>query len=487
MNSQQAEQTLAEDVAGFLRDPLGFVYYAYPWGVKDTPLAHADGPDDWQIEVLSAIRDRDVERTTRIAVASGHGVGKTALVAWINHWFQAVHPNNQAVTTANTQNQLLGKTWRELAYWSNMSVISHWFDWTATRFTRADDEKYRKTWFAQAVPWSATNTEAFAGLHARDVMVVFDEASAIENVIWEVTEGAMTTEGALWLAFGNPTRNTGRFRECFPGGDFDHRWHTIQVDSRTAKMTNKAQIDEWVEDYGEDSDFVRVRVKGEFPRASSAQFIASDTVDDARRRSIDGYEHEPVVVGVDVARFGDDQTVVVVRQGLKLHSLSKVRGQSTVEVARLAVAIRDEWSADAIFVDGIGIGAGVVDILRDMNIDNVFDVVVSQTAQDEEKYANKRAEVWGRMRDWLQRGADIPEDKELKAHLTGIEYGYNAKMQIQLEKKSDMKKRGLDSPDTAEAVAMTFAESVAGVSTGAGYSELQKSREAQGSANWRVL
>lgn len=486
MKATEAEKALARDISQFLYDPLGFVYYAYPWGMEKTPLAQQDGPDKWQRDVLEAIGARDITKTFRLAVASGHGVGKTALVSWLNHWFVALHPHPQSVTTANTMNQLIGKTWRELAFWSNMSVIEHWFDWTATRFTHADPQ-HRKTWYAQAVPWSANNTEAFAGLHARDVMVIFDEASAIDDVIWEVTEGAMTTPGAIWLAFGNPTRNTGRFRHCFPGGDFAHRWQSFKVDSRTAKMANKAQLDEWVEDYGEDSDFVRVRVRGEFPRASSAQFISSELVTECMKRQIEGYEHEPIVVGVDVARFGDDQTVIPVRQGLKVLGMHKFRGKDNVEVARLAVGIRDEYDADAIFVDGVGLGAGVVDVLRDMNIPNVFDVVVSEKAQDFEKYSNKRAELWGRMRDWLMRGASLPDDKELRAHLTGLEYGYNTKMQIQLEKKTDMKKRGLESPDCADALALTFAETIERRTDSAKYSELQKMRRAAGSSNWRIL
>src|SRR5207342_2270793 len=129
-----------------------------------------------------------------------------------------------------------------------------------------------------AVPWRADRPEAFAGTHEQHVLILMDEASAIADLIWETTEGAMTTPGALWLAFGNPTRSSGRFKECFAGGRFAHRWQTTQVDSRTAKMADQAQIEQWLTDYGEDSDFVRVRVKGLFPRQAVGQFIGEDLI-----------------------------------------------------------------------------------------------------------------------------------------------------------------------------------------------------------------
>lgn len=197
------------------------------------------------------------------------------------------------------------------ALWGSAQLNGHWFKWTATKFYQVDNPE---TWFMSAVPWSKERPEAFAGLHAEHVLVIFDEASAVDDVIWETASGAMTTPGAIWLVLGNPTRNTGRFHGCF--NRFKHRWTTRQIDSRTAKMANKKQIQQWVDDYGEDSDFVRVRVRGVFPRSGSCQLISSSLVDEASKRvlRLDVYQHAAKIIGVDVARFGDDQCALIKRQ-----------------------------------------------------------------------------------------------------------------------------------------------------------------------------
>ncbi len=308
------------------------------------------------------------------------------------------------------------------------------------------------------IPWSERNTEAFAGLHnaGKRILVVFDEASAIPDNIWEVTEGALTDEDTeiIWLAFGNPTRNTGRLRECF--GKLKHRWSHRKVDSRTVPGTNKTQIAQWVEDYGEDSDFIRVRVKGEFPRAGTRQFISGDIVDEAVKRTVEVPFGTPKILSVDVARFGDDQSVVAMRHGRKLETLIKFRGLDTMQLSSEISALITSSRPDAVFVDGVGVGGGVVDRLRQMG-HMVIDVNAGRAPDTENKdtHVNKRVEMWDRMKKWLD-GADIPDDQDLKDELIGIEYGYDNRMRLQLEKKSDMKKRGLSSPDCADAVSLGF-------------------------------
>lgn len=456
--ARNIEEQIADAVAEFVYDPFGYVLFVFPWGEAGTSLANEAGPDVWQEDILRAIGQGllTAEQAVQIAVASGHGIGKTALIAWIIHWFSSTRPNPQIVCTANTKQQLEQKTWREVAKWNKLAINGHWFNWTATKFYLADSPE---DWFAAAVPWSEERSEAFAGTHEKHVLVIYDEASKIADVIWEVTEGAMTTLGSLWIAFGNPTQNTGRFKECF--GKFRHRWITRQIDSRTAKMANKKQIDQWVEDYGEDSDFVRVRVKGEFPRAGSAQFIPEDVIDRAAGRQIHlaDYSHAPIVLGVDVARFGEDQTVLYVRQGLATLKVVKVRGKDTMWTASEAARLHDEMRCDAIFIDDTGVGGGVTDRLRQLNYKPI-PVVVGESALNDKKYFNKRAEIWGLMKEWLSAGGCIPDDVELKDDLKGPEYGFDAKERLQLEKKVDMKARGLASPDTAEALAVTFAQPV---------------------------
>jgi len=457
------EQQLAEDIASYFDNLAGFIMYAFPWGEEGGALSKQDGMDTWQIEVANEISEKvklgmnvneAVQAAIRVAVSSGHGIGKSALVAWIIIWFVSTRPHPQVVVTANTQAQLTNKTWRELAKWHRLSLNKHWFQWTATKFYL---KEHPETWYASAIPWSEKNSEAFAGTHEEHVLMIFDEASAVADCIWEVCEGAMTTPGAMWICFGNPTRNTGRFFDCF--GEFSHRWITRHIDSRTAKMANRVQLDEWVHDYGEDSDFVRVRVRGVFPRAGSAQFISSEDVRDCVAYKAEGYGSQPLVFGCDVARFGYNNSVIVKRRGRKHLETKKWNGISTMDfAAHIAREIMNE-SPDAVFVDGAGVGGGVIDRLTELGF-NVIEVQAAGSPEDGDRYFNKRMECWARMNDWIKAGADIIDDKELTKGLVSPEYFYTASNKLQLEKKEDMKKRGLESPDDADALALTFAERV---------------------------
>lgn len=428
MNDAQAILTFRDDPADYVR----CVFQAEP--------------DKWQAEALAAIATGQ-----RLAVASGHGVGKTALTSWLIHWFMSTRPNPQVVVTANTKNQLDSKTWRELAKWNQRAINGGWFGHSATRFALKEAPD---TWFASAIPWTENNSEAFAGTHEDHVLNVFDEASSIPDVIWDVVEGSMTTPGAKWAAFGNPTRNTGRFRECW--GRFRHRWHTMQVDSRTAQQADKAQIEAWIADYGIDSDFVKVRVLGEFPSQSASQFINGADVDACRVYKAQGFETLPKVLAADIARFGDDQSVIAKRQGRKVLPLVPWRGLDLMASAdKIAEAI-DDYEPDAVVVDETGIGSGVVDRLRQLNY-KVFGFNGGETAKDSDTYRNRRAEVWGLMRDALRHRVELPDDRELAQDLIGPEYHFTPTQQLLLERKEDMKKRGLASPDKGDAVAMTWA------------------------------
>lgn len=449
------EAELAEDIASYYYDLYGLIMYLFPWGEKGTLLEDFDGPDVWQKELLDSISEGLKNGLTiQEAISSGHGIGKSCVSAWIIIALMSLRPHLRGTVTANTEKQLSTKTWAELAVWHKLAINKHWFNWTATKFAHKDHDE---TWFVSAIPQSEHNSEAFAGLHAKYVLVIFDEASAIPDIIWEVTEGAMTTPEAVWVVFGNPTKNTGRFRDCFVGGKFTHRWNNRKIDSRSAKMTDKKKIKEWLDDYGEDSDFFRIRVRGEFPRAGSNQFIGSDIVLECKQRTLEPREYvfHKTLIGVDVARFGDDRSVIVIRQGPKLFEPIVFRGKDNMELASDVIDAFRENNATAVYVDGIGVGSGVVDRLKQLKIP-VVDVVVSEASTKPREYANMRAELWGGVRGWLRDGADIPFDSELESDLIAPEYGYNPKMQIVLESKKDIKQRTGQSPDIAEALAMTF-------------------------------
>lgn len=470
---------LAEAIAKFDHNPLGFVLFAYPWGQPGTPLED-EAPDIWQVNFLIALQEElekrrgpeaAVQRAIRMATASGHGIGKTTLVAWIIDWFMSTRVCPHIVVTANTATQLETKTWRELSKWHRLSINESWFTWTATKFYNKEKPEL---WSAICQPWSKDRSEAFAGTHEKHVLVIYDEASAIDDVIWEVTEGAMTTPGAIWLVFGNPTRNVGRFRECFR--KFRKVWRVFQVDSRDARKSNKAEIEEWIESYGEDSDFVRVRVAGKFPRSSTSQFIPTDIVEaaqarwKARRRGKSGDDFEgwddgvpdtvPLILACDPARFGHNDSVIGLRRGSVFRVIARYNGLDTVELAhRIAVFIQLH-QPDAVFVDEPGIGSGVVDTLRHLGYD-VIGVNTGLPAFRSDQFFNRRAEMWWLLRDWLKAGAILDDNKDLLTDLIGPEYGFAGRDLVQLETKEDMRLRNLPSPDLADCLALTFAAPVA--------------------------
>jgi hypothetical protein len=454
LSEEQIEDELLTAMAGFYDDPYGFVMFAFDWGHGE--LADEDGPDTWQREQLEGIGKHLRENPAdnfREATASGHGSGKTALTAWIILWAMSTRPQLNGVVTANTLSQLSNKTWRELALWHKRAINKHWFRWAATKFMHVQDPE---TWYIAAVPNSEHNSEAFAGLHSAEKLIIFDEASGIPDKIWEVTEGAMSDGSSIWLVYGNPTKNTGKFRNCF---DKDKRWRTRNIDTRTVKRTDKQEIADMIEAYGgEDTDPVRVRVRGLFPKAASTQFMPIDLVSGAMARELPIESHfmMPIVVGADVARYGDDKSVIAVRQGRKLLELKTYSGLDTMTFAhQVSVAIR-KFKPIATFVDVVGIGAGVVDRLRMLGYD-IIEVNGGTKAREEDRWADKRAEMWVRMREWLE-GADIPDHQELYEGLIGVQYFFDDKERLRLERKADMKKRDLKSPDEADAIALTFAE-----------------------------
>lgn len=459
------EQGIIDLVSSCYLDPLRYVQIAFPWGQGE--LARFDGPDEWQIEILAIIRDKmhdgviGITEAIQIAVASGHGIGKSALVAWVILWAISTREDTKGVVTANTESQLKTKTWAELSKWHRLCLNSHWFSLTATAIF-SKDSTHEKTWRVDQVVWSERNTEAFAGLHNQGgrVLLIFDEASAIPDLIWEVSEGALTDADTeiIWAAFGNPTRTIGRFRECF--AKFKHRWVTRQIDSRTVKITNKVQLQKFVDDYGEDSDFVRVRIKGQFPRASADALLGPDDIDEAMQRSypLEAIQHAPVVLGGDVARQGDDQSALARRQGLVMYPIKHYKIPDSVLVAGQFAMEQDEHQADAMFIDSTGgWGAGVVDTLRHRNYAPI-EVYFSGKATDA-RYFNKRSEMYFELANWIKEGGALPYDPELKEELCAVTFTFQGD-KFRLCEKDDIKDQIGRSPDKADACALTFAYNV---------------------------
>lgn len=467
---RQTELDLADEIAKYYHDPLGFVRFAYPWG-EDGAIKDHEGPDKWQCDFLEEV-GRSVTtnnfdgispvKPSRFSVSSGHGIGKSTIVAWVVDWIMSTRPDCQGTVTANTFPQLQSKTWAAIQRWTSLCITSHWFKVGGEKMVHKD---FPATWFCTAQTCREENSEAFAGQHAAEStsFYIFDEASAIPDKIYEVAEGGQTDGEPMWFLFGNPTRNSGRFHEACFGRERDY-WNSRCIDSRECRFTNKALIGEWLEKYGEDSDWFRVRVRGLPPRASDAQFIDSERVFEAQKRHVEVLPDEPLVLGIDLARGGSDDNVLRYRRGLDARSIPAVvipgekARDSMFMVTKIATEI-EQRKPDAVFLDATGgsVGGPIGDRLRQLGF-KVIDVQFGGQPPDP-KCLNMRAYMWKRLRDWIAIGA-IDKSTGLEMDLCGPGYHADRQDRLVLESKESMKDRGLDSPDDADALALTFAQPV---------------------------
>ncbi len=461
-------------------DPLAFVMFAFPWGKAGTPLERFSGPRKWQQLELKRVAEHIKENKARMlngeapkvyqsATASGRGVGKSTFVAWMNLWMMSCVLGSTSITTANTEPQLKSRTWAELGKWHTLLINSHWFEKTvlALRPQPWFEDALRKQlridtgyYYAQAQLWSEESPDAFAGAHNyAGVLVLFDEASGIPKPIWTVTEGFFTEPSLhrYWFCFSNPRRNTGEFYECFHKSR--NFWHRRNLDSRTVEGTDVGHLNQIIEKHGADSDEARIEVKGEFPKQGDKQFIAREIVEGSMARAVEPDLYAGLIMGVDIARFGDDSTVIRFRRGRDAKTIPavKLKGKDNMEVANECAFWIEKYRPDAVCIDA-GNGTGVIDRLREMKF-KVHEVWFGSKSGEEE-YADLRTEMWAKMRDWLQ-GGSIDDDPDLKDDLVGPEYGFDKLERVKLESKEHMKKRGIASPDNGDALAVTFAVKVA--------------------------
>ncbi len=467
------EQALIDLVGKYANDPYGWVLMAYPWG-EEGPLKDHTGPDDWQADFLKAWGDElrknafdglKAVAPVRRVVSSGHGIGKSVMVAWIVDFLMSTRPHCQGTVTANTFTQLETKTWSAIQRWTKLCITSHWFSVTSNRMYQVDS---KDSWFCAPQSSKEDNSEAFAGQHAADStsFYIFDEASAIPQGIFEVAEGGLTDGEPHEFLFGNPTRNSGFFYDaCF--GRMRSRWNPTIVDSRQSRFTNKAQIEEWATDYGEDSDFFRVRVLGLPPSASDAQFIDQNRVLEAQRRQVVVLPDEPLVAGADLAWGGGDDNVIRFRRGSDARSIAPIRikGEFTRDPGVLTNRLADVLTRDydgrkvaMLFLDSAGIAGPIASRLRQLGHKNVQEVNFGSDSPDP-KCRFMRDFMWQKMKEWLLSGA-IDKHPELEADLTGPGIRPDNRQRVWLESKETMKKRGVDSPDDGDALALTFAAPV---------------------------
>ena len=471
-------------------DPYNFVMFIFPWGQKDTPLEEFKGPRKWQEKILRDISisiQRNNGQVTpemfRLAVASGRGIGKSALVAWLVLWMLSTRLGSTTIVTANTEQQLRSRTWAELGKWLTLAINNHWFTKTATTIKpeawfeealKRDLKIDTGYYYAQAQLWSEENPDAFAGIHSSyGVCLIMDEASGIPSPIYSVSEGFFTepTENRFWFTFSNPRRNTGPFYDSFHSKR--KFWELEQIDSRTVEGTDQNLFQTMLEQYGEDSTVARVEVLGEFPHADDDAVIPMELARAAQGRDVALTTNDPIVWGLDVARFGGDNSALCIRQGNTVFEIKTFKSMDLMQLCGAVKNLYDDATAmnrpQEILVDVIGLGSGVVDRLSEQNLP-VRGVNVAESPATSKNYLNLRAELWFAIKDWLaQRDCRLPYDDELVAELVAPSYKYTSTGKIKIESKEEMKKRGIKSPDKADALALTMASSAASFSGSESY------------------
>jgi hypothetical protein len=465
--------SLSECSALYLQDPLGFALDCFEPGTLDL--------DQWQRQFLSDLGEEVKKRgfkpwdpnpvaPVRMAVASGHGIGKSTLGAILFWWIMCTRPDCKIRVTANTYTQLEVTTWAEIKKWGGRCLFREWFEIGAAMIVHKERPK-KDSWWGVPITSSDNNSEAFAGQHNRESSSVFlfDESSLIPDVIWEVADNGLTDGEPFWFALGNPTRNTGKFYDaCF--GGWQDRWLARSVNSMDCKFPNHEKHQQDIDDHGWDSDYVKVRIRGLPPAQAEDQLISRELIEGAQKRDVTTLADDPLIAGVDVPDGGSGWFVVRFRRGLdarpgqRVPSPVRIAGSKTdrpamiAKCAQILTESHPDRRVSAMFVD-MGFGAAIVERLRAWNYDNVFEVNFGAKSPDP-AYGNMRAYMWAKeMKDWLSRGAISPEDKKLASDLSapGFKHRLGGDGALLLESKDEMRRRGIASPDDGDAFALTFA------------------------------
>lgn len=417
---------------------------------------------DWQDEVGTCVMNNK-----RTAISSGHGIGKTAFLASACHWFAATRPRFQIVATANTEDQLQKKLWRELKKINDAAVNGAWFRWEGSTFTRFGDA----TTQALAQPNNPNNSGAFAGTHEEHVLGIFDEAADIDRSIFRVFNGAMTTGNCRWIIASNPRRSEGYFHDAVFGklkarkpGEERTKWVAFVIPSHASPFVTPEYVETMKGEAGEESDDYRVQVLGLPPKSDPSQFIVREIVTRAMEREIPLFKRWPLIIGADVGR--GDRSVLVPRRGRKVLDAIKIfHGTRTTDFARTIrdeiKMYRSEEGLEAnVIVEELGMGVGVVEMLQDWGYEkNVWGVNTGLNASEGNKdlYTNLRCEMWGEAKAWLEDEVELPNNSPLLDDLVTIRKKSNGNSALRLESKQEMRKRGVPSPDVGDAFALTFA------------------------------
>ena len=418
-------------------------------------------PDTWQSEVMAAA----AAGSRGISIRSGHGVGKTSVLSWLALWWISTHYHAKVVITAPTAAQLNDALLPEAKAWLKQSpkAFRELFNVKSDRIELITDPERN---FISAKTSRAEQPDALQGVHADHVLLICDEASGVPEQVYESAGGSMSAHHATMVLAGNPIRSTGYFYDTFH--KLADRWETFHVSCVDVPRVAREYIEECRLRYGEESNTYRVRVLGEFPKGDDDTVIPQELVSDAISRDIEPTQFGPTIWGVDVARFGADASALCKRKGNAI--TEPIRLWRNLDTMQLTGAIKAEYDSclekpTEIFVDAIGLGAGVADRLRELNLP-AYAINVSESPAMGHHYLNLRAELWYKAKSWLEgRNVRLPRDETLKTELTTLRYTYTSSGRVKIESKADLKRRGVASPDSADAFVLTFA-SEAGTAMG---------------------
>lgn len=442
-------------------------YYDNPvWFAEDMLNFHAD---KWQSDVLMALA-----KSPKVSVRSGQGVGKTGLESIVVTWYLCTRPFPKVIATAPTRQQLYDVLWAEISKWLSGSMVENLLQWTKTKVYM---KGYEERWWATAR--TAVKSENMQGFHEDYMLFVVDEASGVADPIMEAILGTLSGYENKLLMCGNPTRTSGTFYDSH-NRDRD-LYKTFKVSSLDSPRTSKDNIEMLKRKYLEDSDVYRVRVLGEFPKGESDALIPLEYVETATNTKVSIKDCFTLNIGADIARFGNDNTVLAPRIGNKVFDLNRYSKKDTMETSGNILRIADKFKNKyhqinkiKIKVDDDGLGGGVTDRLKEViRLDKLgYEVIPIKNgakANDDEHYSDKSAEMWGNMRDILEENftnfvqgkepsVELPNDERLIKQLANRKYKIDSKGRIDLEQKEEMKKRIGESPDLADAVIYSFAE-----------------------------
>ena len=420
-------------------------------------------PDEWQQDFLNAVASGE----RKISIRSGHGVGKSTTASWAMLWFLLTRYPVKVVVTAPTSAQLYDALFAELKRWVK-ELPPTVQDLLDVKQERIELKASSTEAFISARTSRAEQPEALQGVHSENVMLVADEASGVPEAVFEAAAGSMSGHNALTILLGNPVRSSGFFFETH--NRLKDEWWTRRVSCIDSTRVSKEYVEDMKSRYGEESNAYRIRVLGEFPRSDDDTIIPMELLESAKHRDTRAYEDAPIVWGLDVARFGSDSSVLCKRQSNVVQTLERWRNLDLMQLTGAVVAqyeACDHKSKPAeILVDSIGLGAGVVDRLRELKLP-ARGINVSESPAMAGTYLNLRAELWHKAKAWLEkRDCKIPNNEDLIGELATVRYTFTSNGKIKIESKDDIRRRGLKSPDMADAFVLTFASDAATISWG---------------------